>query len=521
MLLAGVPPSALRAGLTGSVYLLAMATGRGASPLNALAMAALLMVAWEPRWLWHLSFQLSFAAMTGVVLLGLPAWARLREGIAKQAAAGPLALRLGTAVGGGIVVSGRAVLGSPPLVAFSFHQIPLLGIPATLITLPVLPGILVGGLATAVLASVWAPLGWAAAWAPWLLGKYVELVVDGVSQVPWAVIEVGGMGPALVWGYYGALAGVMALVLRRRWLPEALRMVAVVWRGPDDAWRRLAVLAVVGLVAAVLWAGGLNRTDNRLHLYVLDVGQGDAIFLRTPGGHNLMVDGGPDPRVTLAALDRILPFNDRTIDVALLSHPQADHMNGLLTLARRNRVERMGVPPPVPGESEQPPWRADLEVSGVELVEGSAGMLITLPDGVLLEILHPPLPPLSGTSSDLNNNSLVVLVRHEQAAALLTGDLEAVGELALLDSRADLSAQVLKVGHHGSDSSSTAEFLRAAQPAVVAISAGRDNPFGHPAAPAVARLEAVVTAEGVFQTAEHGTIELTTDGVRWWVKTAR
>ena len=80
VLLAGVPPSALRAGLMGSVYLLALATGRGASPLNALAMAALLMVAWELRWLWHLSFQLSFAAMAGVVLLGLPAWARLREG---------------------------------------------------------------------------------------------------------------------------------------------------------------------------------------------------------------------------------------------------------------------------------------------------------------------------------------------------------------------------------------------------------------------------------------------------------
>ena len=93
-------------------------------------------------------------------------------------------------------------------------------------------------------------------------------------------------------------------------------------------------------------------------------------------------------------------------------------MNGLLTLARRNRVERMVVPPPVPGESEQPPWRADLEVSGVELVEGSAGMLITLPDGVLLEILHPPLPPLSGTSSDLNNNSLVVLVRPRAGGGL-------------------------------------------------------------------------------------------------------
>ena len=89
------------------------------------------------------------------------------------------------------------------------------------------------------------------------------------------------------------------------------------------------------------------------------------------------------------------------------------------------------------------------------------------------------------------------------------------------DSGANLSAQVLKVGHHGSDSSSTAEFLRATQPTVAAISAGQDNPFGHPAANAVDRLEAVVAEERIFQTAEHGTIELTTDGSRWWVEIAR
>ncbi len=290
-LLAGAPPSAVRASLMGTVFLLALATGRGASPLNALAMAALLMVAWQPRWLWHLSFQLSFAAMAGVVLLGLPAWSKLREVTARRGDAGPWRTRLWYGVGGGLLVSAGAVIGTLPLVAFNFHQLPLLGIPTTLVTLPVLPGILVGGLATAALAALWAPLGWAVGWGPWLLGEYLELVVHGAARVSWSVVKVGEVGPALVWGYYALLAGVLAVLLRRRWLPEAGRITGALWRGPAGPRHRLGVLIAVGLLTVALWAAALARPDGRLHLYVLDVGQGDAILVRTPGGHNVLMDG--------------------------------------------------------------------------------------------------------------------------------------------------------------------------------------------------------------------------------------
>ena len=395
-LLAGAPPSAVRASLMGTIYLLALATGRSASPLNALAVAALLMLAWQPRWLWHLSFQLSFAAMAGVVLLGLPAWSKLREVLARRAGAGLWGLRLWSGVGGGLLVSAGAVLGTLPLVAFNFHQVLLLGIPTTLVTLPVLPGILLGGLATAVLAALWAPLGWAVGWVPWLLGEYLELVVDGVARVSWSVVEVEELGPALVWGYYSLLGGVMAVLLRGRWLPAAGRVAGALWRGPATPRHRLGVLLAVGLLTGALWVAAFARPDDRLHLYVLDVGQGDAILVRTPGGHNLLVDGGPDPRVTLTAIDQILPYNDRTIDVALLSHAHADHLNGLMAMAERGRLERMVVPPPVAGDDDEALWRGELEDAGLELVQGSAGMTIALPDGVRLEVLHPPLPPNSG-----------------------------------------------------------------------------------------------------------------------------
>ncbi len=201
------------------------------------------------------------------------------------------------------------------------------------------------------------------------------------------------------------------------------------------------------------------------------------------------MDGGPDARVTLAAVDRLLPYNDRAIDVALLSHAHADHLNGLLAMAERGRLERLVAPPPGAGGDDEDSWRGKLEDAGLELVRGSAGMTIALSDGVRLEVLHPPLSPNSGTSSDVNNNGLVVLVRYGRAAALLPGDLQAEGELVLLDSGAGLSAQVLKVGHHGSDTSSTEAFLQAVRPLAAVVSAGEGNPFGHPSAEVVAGCE--------------------------------
>ena len=115
----------------------------------------------------------------------------------------------------------------------------------------------------------------------------------------------------------------------------------------------------------------------------------------------------------------------------------------------------------------------------------------------------------------------MVKVSYRDTSVLFTGDLEAVGERVLLDSGADVSVQVLKLAHHGSDSSSIEEFLWAAAPAVVVVSVGADNPFGHPSPEVLDRLRALLPDHTLYATSTHGTIELTTDGERWWVKTHR
>jgi competence protein ComEC len=147
-----------------------------------------------------------------------------------------------------------------------------------------------------------------------------------------------------------------------------------------------------------------------------------------------------------------------------------------------------------------------------------AGQQIELGDGVTVRILHPPVPPLTGTGSDINNNSLVLLLSTGRVSFLLTGDIEWEAEFELISPGNDLSGTVLKVGHSGSKTSTTSEFLAAANPRVAVISVG-ENPFGHPSSEVVEKLKQKLGSENIFRTDEQGTIEFITDGQRLWVKT--
>ncbi len=182
-------------------------------------------------------------------------------------------------------------------------------------------------------------------------------------------------------------------------------------------WRS-AVLLTVALVAALLWLAALSQPDGRLHLYFLDVGQGDAILLRTPNGHNILVDGGPDPRTALSTLDRRLPLWDRQIDLAVLTHADTDHLAGLVALAQRGRLQQVLEPP----REESPStlylrWDRALDDGLVPRWAAVMGQVIQTTDGVRIEVLNPPSPPLVGTSRDRNNNGVVLWTQNHPGAA--------------------------------------------------------------------------------------------------------
>jgi len=268
---------------------------------------------------------------------------------------------------------------------------------------------------------------------------------------------------------------------------------------------------VAGLAVAIVVLAAATRPDGRVHVIVLDVGQGDAILVTGPSGGRMLVDGGPDPDRLLVALDGRLPPWDRRIDLVVLTHPHEDHVAGLPLLLDRYRVGRVAEPG-MPGLG--PGYRAfvaALATHGLVAVHLGAGSSFAL-DGVTFDVLWPTPASVPAEPSDdgsvVNDSSIVLLGAFEGRRFLLTGDAEADVEHELVAHglpRVDL----LKAGHHGSRTSTTDELVAALRPRVVGISVGADNDYGHPAPEVLARLEAAGAM--VLRTDLVGTIDVALD----------
>ena len=282
-------------------------------------------------------------------------------------------------------------------------------------------------------------------------------------------------------------------------------------------WATALALAV----AALVWALALLRPGDRLEVVFVDVGQGDAAFISTPLNRQILVDGGPDPLDMVRFLGEHMPPDDRTLDLVVLTHPHADHITGLLETLERyevgavleRRIEYDG-----PGYAA---WRELATAGGALVVEATPGQRIDLGDGAVVEVLGPPSRLLRGTESDVDNASVVVRVSYGEVSFLLTGDMFKQAEAALVARDGDLRSDVLKVGHHGSRTSSSRPFLDAVRPAVAVISAGAENSFGHPHAETLDALGRYVDPELVLKTFERGDVRITTDGEELYVSTER
>jgi len=277
-----------------------------------------------------------------------------------------------------------------------------------------------------------------------------------------------------------------------------------------------AVVGTFTIVALLVWLAFFTLPDGRLHLSFLDVGQGDSILIESPSGQQILIDGGPSPAAVTFALGKVLPFWDRSLDLVVLTHPQEDHLAGLIGVLERYQVGLLlDSGEECASEACQRFWEL-VEVKEIPFRKAEAGMGVELGDGVRIEVFHPPPVLLRGTGSDVNNNSVVLRVTMGGASLLLTGDIEEEGERALLASGQPLRSLVLKAPHHGAATSLTPRFLREVAPQLVIISVG-ENKFGHPAPETLAKLSGFST----LRTDEEGTIEVVTNGQSYWVLTER
>jgi competence protein ComEC len=250
---------------------------------------------------------------------------------------------------------------------------------------------------------------------------------------------------------------------------------------------------------------------------VLDIGQGDAILIEAPNGQVVLIDGGPSVERLLNELGAALPAKEHRIDLVVLSHPQEDHVAGLAGLFDRYDV---GAVLAGPREGMIPAYyafRDAIEADEVPMTLAESGMVASLGDGIEIDLLNPPLEGVHGGADELNENSVVLRLVYGDVSFLFTGDLGFVGEEVLMQSGLDLHSTVLKVGHHGSDGSTSSAFLEAVEPDFAVISAGATNSFGHPSPTTRLRLAGIPT----LRTDLNGRVTFETDGRSLWLDAER
>ena len=286
-------------------------------------------------------------------------------------------------------------------------------------------------------------------------------------------------------------------------------------KGGKKLYKIFLIFGIAVLLAGIVWFWLFYSAAKNLEVDFLDVGQGDAILIKAPGGQNILIDGGPD-KVILKRLAENLAWWDKTIDLMILTHPHDDHVAGLIEVLKRYQVEKIlytGVTHNAPNYLA---WLKLVREKKVQMLIIDKPQIIKLGAESQLEILYPDQSLLAKAVSDLNQSSIVMMLAYGKNKFLLTGDAGEEVERKLIDSGTNLSAEVLKVGHHGSQSSTSEEFLNQVKPNLAVISVGKDNDFGHPSLRTVKRLERA--GAEIYRTDEKGTVRIESDGEKIKVK---
>ena len=276
----------------------------------------------------------------------------------------------------------------------------------------------------------------------------------------------------------------------------------------------LRILAILLIASNVyLWHYLVTKADSNHHIYFLDVGQGDAVFIRTAADFRILIDGGPDDRV-VGLLGQLLPSWDRHIDLVIATHPHADHIAGLSAVLDQYSVDEFW-------------WngsdydsdifkRLSAQIHTLPLAAKIIDRQASLPlpdDNSTLQVVYPTITKIATT--DINETSIVTLLQLGNFDLWLSGDSGNPTEAALLAAGVVPDVEVLKLGHHGSNSSSSPAFLDALQPEIGVITVGNNNRYGHPHAEILERL--TTRKIRIYRTDLQSTLELTTDGSRYRV----
>lgn len=501
----GMGPAVVRAAVMAWIQLLGRRLGRERDWPTTLAASALAILAFSPGSLYEPGFQLSYAATWGILQLGPVIDRRLESmGLERPWLRGCLWVSLG------------AQLGTLPLVAYYYNIFSLVAIPANILAVPLVGLILPLGLAASLAGLVWIKAALLVNYATAALLDLMMLVVGVIHSVPGGVIYAGPPPLPSIAAWYISLIFLAG------------------GAGPGQKNAKLLRVFMAGLLAlslsvSIFAAKGFGRDDLQVH--VVDVGQGDSILVRFTNGRNMLVDAGgwkDEFKDGRGAGEVVATYLKRLgigrLDVLVLTHPHEDHAGGAVYLLGRFDIGTVLISPVGSGEHTReqadPAYKKLFALSrdrNIPVRELFSGEAIALDPRVKVEALGPGSDLITGTRSDLNNNSLVISVRYGEKSFLLTGDIETDGQARLMERGVMLRHSVLKVPHHGSRYV-LPEFVGRVQPDLSVISVGR-NAFGQPD-PATISL-AGAGGRPVYRTDRDGLVVFICDGRQIKVQTGR
>ncbi len=489
-LLIGFEPPIVRASLMLAIFLLGRLFQRPTDILNVISTAAIIILLINPAELFQASFQLSFAAILSIVYLygrlkimfdNLPFFAKFTRS------------KLGEYIGTLFIVSLAAQLGTLPITAYYFGRIPLAAFMLNLLVIPLVGIIIALGFAILIFSLVSMPIAGLYATTNMLCLDFLIRVIERIGQHRFSALEISQVGLIFLFFYY-----------------------LMVWIGLNldkELYRKaLAYTIVIGAIV-LLWKP-IASSQRWMQVIFFDIGQGDAALVTFPQGKNILIDAGPKLENFDAGKFFILPFLKREgihrLDNVVLSHSDNDHIGGMASIFRNIKVARV---------YDNGLYQQSAICSTYQLVIDSLQIqheiiqagdrLEGLKDGGVY-VLHPGKAFRDQFKDDINNCSVVVKIVYGNRSFLFPGDIENLAESVLLKYRELLQSDVLKIAHHGSNSSSTLEWLKLVKPKFAVISAGRNNRYNFPDSLVLNRLNQLRIT--TIRTDLNGAVIFRTDG---------
>tara|TARA_Y100000034_G_scaffold21881_1_gene25198 strand:- start:52516 stop:54846 length:2331 start_codon:yes stop_codon:yes gene_type:complete len=489
-LLTGGKPSVIRASLMAGIYILTPIVNRQGNLWNTVFFSAFLILLYDPLYIIDLGFVFSYTAVLSIITFYdlfqkiLPEHLRVKAIKSK-----PVQFIYGL-----FLVSLSAQIGTLPITAYYFDRIPIISLIANVIIVPIV-GILVA-VGFSILFLGWVPfIGDLIGQSAWFITKVITWLADIFSGVPFAFIETHGISLFWILMYFFLLITILFLLMPK--------------------FRKYSLIGGLTIIAMMTWKIGASWAF--LDVIYLDVGQGDAILVRTPENKTLLIDGGQRFGKRDYGTQVVNPvFNHlgiQGINWLVMTHPHSDHIGGLISVTQSFKVDTT-----FDTYLDYESWtyrqlRQQLDEQNTVLIRPSPGDLRNIEQNVKMAFFAPD-SNFTRENRIVNNSSIVMKLIYGKTSFLFTGDMELDGEYELGRYENALNAKVLKVGHHGSKTSSSAQFIEKVKPEIAIVSVGYKNKFRHPSNDVLERLNQY--AKQIHRTDQSGALWLRSNGTEIW-----